>query len=287
MTSGQAGLDRPGDSIHEEFSRMNNELVTLQRAIAQRNAQLNEFAAELEQRVADRTRQLRDANAELETLAYAMAHDMRAPARQVDALAELLEDCLAGSPREQQWLALMRAASQRQCALVEDILEYLRLGTTPMSRERIDMGEEVALAIAEARARYPGGPPQWRVGDLPPAFGDRALVRAILRNLLDNAAKFGGGQADGVVEVGACAGEGPTEYFVRDNGVGFDSQLAGQLFKPFARLHPEADYPGMGIGLAIVKRLVARHEGRVWAQSAPGQGATFHFTLEGPHHAAG
>lgn len=287
MNEGTFGLDRPEDPLYAELSRVNSELVNVQRELAQRNAALEQLAATLDLRVAERTEQLQQSNSELETLAYAMAHDLRAPARHVDAFASLLENSGAAGlqPREREWLAMMRAAAQRQCALIDDILGYLRLGSAEMSRERIDMHAEVARIIAEVRDEHPGARIEWKVGNLPPAFADRALVHTILRNLIDNAVKFTSRQSAAAIEIGVQSHGGELAFFVSDDGAGFDPQRAARMFKPFERLHSPADYPGLGIGLAIVKRLVTRHDGRLWAESAPRKGATFHFTLGHGRHA--
>lgn len=265
-----------------DLSRLNSELVALQRDLSQRNAQLTALTLELEERVAERTRHLAQANEELETLAYAMAHDLRAPARHVDGLAALLEASAARlDEREREWLALMRRAASRQSALIEDILGYLRLGSARLVRQPIDMTEKADRVIDELGVKPAAARVTWEVQALPPASGDPTLVDAILRNLLDNALKFSAGSAAPAITIGADTTSSPVAYFVRDNGVGFDPTRARQMFKPFERLHAEARFSGLGIGLAIVKRLVARHGGRVWAHSQPGDGATFHFTLGG------
>jgi light-regulated signal transduction histidine kinase (bacteriophytochrome) len=273
--------DRPDDAVYADLSRLNSELVTLQRDLSQRNAQLTALTLELEERVAERTRHLAEANEELETLAYAMAHDLRAPARHVDGLAALLEEASSErlAAREREWLALMRRAASRQSALIEDILGYLRLGSARLVRQPIDMAEKVSRVIDELGLQPAAARVEWQVQALPPASGDPALVTAILRNLLDNAVKFSARSAAPAITIGADATSTPVAYFVRDNGVGFDPARARQMFKPFERLHAETQFSGLGIGLAIVKRLVSRHGGRVWAHSQPGDGATFHFTL--------
>ena len=234
----------------------------------------------LEARVGERTRHLAQANEELETLAYAMAHDLRGPARHVEAFASLLEGSAVPLPaREREWLGHMRRAAARQSALIDDILDYLRLGSARLVREDVDMAEEVGEVIDELRVEPAGARVAWGVGPLPPASADRSLVRAILRNLLGNAVKFSSRARAPAIEVGARTDSAGTVYCVRDNGVGFDAARTGMMFKPFERFHDEADFSGLGIGLAIVKRLVSRHEGLVWAESAPGEGAAFFFTL--------
>jgi light-regulated signal transduction histidine kinase (bacteriophytochrome) len=279
--SGAPEVDRRDGDLYEEMTRLNNELATAQRVLAQRNGELAQLAAMLDLRVAERTDQLQNANAELETLAFAMAHDLRAPARHVEAFAEMLEDSAAAqlAPRERDWLAKMRAASRLQSALIEAILAYLRLGSAPMHRESLDMNAEVALAIKEVGLEGAQAPVSWSIETLPPAFADRALVREILRNLVGNAVKFTSLQAAPAIEIGSRQHDGEVAFFIRDNGAGFDAQRAVNMFKPFERMHTESEFPGLGMGLAIIRRLVLRHGGRVWAESTPRHGATFHFTL--------
>lgn len=280
MTQSRSPPDRPADLVYEDLSRLNNELVTLQRRLSQRNADLVAFNAELESRVTERTRHLEQSNEELETLAYAMAHDLRAPARHVEAFAGLLEDSSCDlPPREREWLRMMCASARRQSALIEDILGYLRLGSSHFLRERIDMELEVRDVAGELMRKQPRKDVEWSIGELAPASGDRALVRAILRNLLANALKFSAGASPPRLQVRSRSERGEVVYSVCDNGVGFDPARVAKMFRPFERFHCEAQFPGLGIGLAIVKRLVTRHDGRAWAESAPARGATFHFTL--------
>lgn len=217
----------------------------------------------------------------LETLAYAMAHHLRAPARHVEAFAALLEGAAAALPaREREWLAFIRRAAALQSALMEDILAYLHLGSARLVRQRLDMAQEAGELVAELRLQPAGARVAWSLGVLPAAFGDRTLARAILRNLLGNAVKFSSRAPSPAIQIGACGDGAAGVFFVRDNGVGFDPRRAPMMFKPFERCHDDPDLAGHGMGLAIVKRLVTRHGGRVWADSAPGDGATFHFTLQ-------
>jgi signal transduction histidine kinase len=237
-----------------------------------------EWEALLELRVRERTRELQRANEELESLAYAMAHELRAPARHVEAFAALLEDALNPSPREKGWLGHMRQASRRQGKLIEDILGFLRLGAVPIVRERVDVREAVRETIEELTRQRPEVEVLWVVGEMPRVEADAALVRVILRNLMDNALRFAATHPQPRVETGCTLCEGRCVFHVRDNGPGFDPAHAGRLFQPFERLHSGGD--GLGIGLAIVNRLIRRHGGEIWAQSAPGHGAAFFFRLE-------
>ena len=272
-------MSRPEDAIYEELSRLNNELVTAQRALAQRNAELSSLTRELEARVAQRTRHLADSNDELETLAYAMAHDLRAPARHVEGLASMLMEAAVDLPVPQRaWVGMMRDASCRQAALIEHILGYLQLGSARLERQPLDMTVEVALVAKETRLAWPDVDFTWAIDELPPALGDPVLVRVILRNLLGNAAKFTSRQPSPRICVSARSERGQVVYRVADNGVGFDALHAPRMFRPFQRFHG-GDFAGLGMGLAVVKRLVTRHDGQVSCESSPDGGATFAFSL--------
>lgn len=236
-----------------------------------------DWEAALELRVQERTWELQRANEELESLAYAMAHELRAPARHVEAFAALLEAGLDLPPREKGWLMHMCQASRRQSKLIEDILGFLQLGAAPVGRGQVDIGEAAREIIEELERQQPYVEVRWVVGDLPPARGDAALVRVILRNLLDNAAKFAAASDEPRVELDTTWAGGRPIYHVRDNGPGFEPGRSGRLFQPFERLHAGGD--GLGIGLAVVKRLIRRHGGDIWAKSSPGAGATFSFYL--------
>jgi PAS domain S-box-containing protein len=245
---------------------------------------LQRINEELEIVVSERTRNLVEANAELQTITYTLAHDLRAPARLVAGFAGRLTDTYGTTIPEQgkHWLSLMTASANRQAQLVEDMLSYMKLGFKPVEREPIDMNalaaELTETASADA-ARH--GPIEWRIGQLLAVEGDRALVRVILTNLISNALKYSAQAAHPAIEIGHLdRDKQPTAYYIRDNGVGFDQAQASKLFGLFQRFHDPGEYPGTGIGLAIVKRLVEKHGGRIWAESTPGAGATFTFTLQ-------
>jgi light-regulated signal transduction histidine kinase (bacteriophytochrome) len=159
--------------------------------------------------------------------------------------------------------------------LVDELLTLARLSRAGLARQPVDMGRLAASVASELKTAYPEGTVE--VGGLPPATGDETLVRQALVNLIDNGLKYSSRSPAPRVEVGWNAAE--SAYFVRDNGVGFDMAYAGKLFGTFERLHAETEFPGSGIGLAIVKRVIERHGGRAWARGAEGEGATFYFTL--------
>jgi PAS domain S-box-containing protein len=239
--------------------------------------------SELENRVADRTGELRVANEELEAFSYSVAHDLRAPLRAIDGYARLLTEehgaALAGGSAD--YLERIHGNVARMARLIDDLLAFARVGRRGLSAARVDMGT-LAVEVSDALSRdYPRTAVS--ITRLPAAWGDAAMLRQVLENLISNALKFSAAQPAPAVTVSSTPAENGQVFFVADNGVGFDMRHAGKLFGVFERLHGEGEYPGTGVGLAIVQRIVQRHKGRVWAESAPGQGATFYFELpDGP-----
>ena len=250
--------------------------LLLSNAALQRS--LQEHAAALE----TANRDLALANGELAAFNHSVSHDLRAPLRSLGGLAKLLlERHGPGLPEETQ--RLMRAMGisvDRMQHLVDDLLRLSSFGHGAIEPLPVDMAQLARSVVDELRADQPARPLELRIGELPPARGDASLLRQVLVNLLSNAFKFTRLCERACIEVDAHAGEhGVTVYRVRDNGAGFDLAQAGQLFGPFRRLHRADQFEGNGVGLSIVKRIVERHGGRIWAEAAPGKGATFSFTL--------
>ena len=236
---------------------------------------------ELEQRVVARTADLSAANRELESFAYSISHDLRAPLRGIDGFSQLLLDEYRDRLDEQGrgYLDRVRRAAQRMGTLIDDILELSRVSRQPMRRDRVDLSR-LAHDIADELGR--AAPQRLVALRLMPgccARGDPQLLRLLLQNLLENAWKYTGKTAQARIEFGCESHGGETVFHVRDNGVGFDMRYADRLFAPFQRLHGADEFEGTGIGLATVARIAQRHGGRVWAEAAVGQGATFRFTL--------
>jgi PAS domain S-box-containing protein len=239
------------------------------------------FNLELEQRVAARTADLEAANKELEAFAYSVSHDLRSPLRAIDGFSNiLLEDYRDKLDDEgRRLLAVVRDNTKRMEQLIEDILKFSRAGRLEINYAVIDMEQMARSVFAELQAAAGSGKPQLEVGQLPQAHGDSAMLRQVFVNLIANAIKFSRTRANPQIVVGATEKDGETVYFVKDNGVGFDMQYADKLFGVFQRLHSVNEFEGTGIGLAIVKRIIARHGGRVWAEGKVGEGATFYFSI--------
>lgn len=258
--------------------------VAAQLAIALSQARLlarvKEHAAELESRVQQRTAELEASNKELESFSYSVSHDLRAPLRAVDGYARMLEEDYGARLDDEgrRLLGVVRGASVRMGQLIDDLLAFSRLGRQEPVRRPLDMTALVREVLAEM------GAARVELAVLPAASADAALLSQVWSNLLGNAVKYSGKRADARVEVGGREAPAETVYWVRDNGVGFDMRYADKLFGVFQRLHRADEFPGTGVGLAIVQRVVARHGGRVWAESRPGEGACFYFSL--PREAA-
>ncbi len=246
--------------------------------LAIQNAQWN---AQLEQRVAERTRQLEAANQELESLAYTIAHDLRIPARAMHGFASILKEAEAENlnPASLQRLDRIRDSAKLMGQQVDDLLEFMRAGHVALRIQPVDMNSLVETARASLEKEMKGRDIRVRVQDLPACQGDRVLLRQVWVNLISNAIKFTRARPVAEIEIGAREVEEKTEYFIRDNGVGFDMKFTGNLFGAFQRLHHPDEYGGTGMGLAIVQRILQRHGGSIRAEAEEGKGAAFYFTL--------
>ncbi len=242
------------------------------------------LSEELEKRVADRTTALAASNQELEAFSYSVSHDLRAPLRNISGFAELLHTRLRPKidPDEAHYLDLVAAESVRLGQLIDSLLGFSKLSRTALEHGRCDLAALVAAVREELAPACVDRQIDWRIGFLPTVEGDPTLLRQVFANLVGNALKFTRHRSPAVIEIAAQPpAPGATEVvvFVRDNGAGFDPKYTDKLFGVFQRLHSAKDFEGTGIGLANVRRIVARHGGRVWAEGRPDQGATFFVAL--------
>jgi PAS domain S-box-containing protein len=244
-------------------------------------AEIRSLKHALELRVVERTAELAAANKELEAFCYSVSHDLRAPLRSIDGFSQALLDDHADrlDAEGQDCLRRVRSASQRMSRLIDALLGLSQVTRSEMRREPVDLSRLARAVAADLARTQPDRQVEWHVAEGLVANGDAPLVRLLLENLLGNAWKFTSKNPRARIELGATEYDGAPAFFVRDDGAGFDMAYADRLFGPFQRLHEATEFEGTGIGLATVRRIVHRHGGRVWAESAVEQGATFYFTL--------
>jgi signal transduction histidine kinase len=252
------------------------------REIQYRDAELRRARDELEKRVSDRTRDLVSANREMEAFSYSVSHDLRGPLEALNGFSYVLQTKHASQldSAGKEAIENIRAAARRMSQLIDDLLNLSRLTTSSMHREPVDLSA-FARSIMEELCREA---PERRVEFVAPAsavvYGDPRLLRIVMDNLLRNAWKYTSRHERARIELGREEKNGRVVYFVKDDGSGFDERSADRLFQPFQRLHSPVEFPGNGIGLATVRRIIQRHGGEVWAQGAVEKGATFYFTLQ-------
>jgi signal transduction histidine kinase len=248
-----------------------------ERRLAQRG--MEALTQELQQSV----ERLRVANGELEAFSYSVSHDLRAPLRAIDGFSRILSDEHAADLPDEglRYLGLVRTNVHEMASLIDGLLAFSRLGQQELTMRPVDVKALVGQVVTELTADVGERSIEVSVGDLPPAEADPVLLRQVFANLIGNAIKYTRDVETARIAIGSADGGDPPVYFVRDNGAGFDMRHAGKLFRVFQRLHRTEEFEGSGIGLALVARIVARHGGRIWAEAAPGAGATFSFSLAG------
>ena len=245
--------------------------------------QTEEENKKLNEEITYRAAELEVANIELETFAYSVSHDLRAPLRSMEGFSQaLLEDCQDILNDEcKNYLRRIQGSAELMAQLIDDMLRLSRITRADMIMDNIDLSGMVQNIAAKLKKDEPKRNVKFTISPEITAYGDEKLLSIMMENLLENAWKFTGKIPEAQIEFGTTERDGHKTYFMRDNGVGFDMTYANKLFKPFQRLHSTSEFPGSGIGLASVQRIVQRHGGKVWAEGKVGEGATFYFTLGG------
>jgi light-regulated signal transduction histidine kinase (bacteriophytochrome)/CheY-like chemotaxis protein len=242
---------------------------------------LHREVAELHERERQRSKELAVAYQDLESFSYSISHDLKAPLRSIDGFAQILAEEFASQLGDEgrRIINIIRSGSQRMDQLIAGLLEFSRAGRAALDLDHIDMTLLADAAAAEVRSLHTGPPPLIEIGDLPPIKGDVTVMRQVWCNLIGNALKYSAKRSQPQIKISGNVEDHEAVYQVQDNGAGFDMRHAAKLFGVFQRLHHAEEFPGTGVGLAIVQRIVARHGGRIWAHSEPNGGACFQFAL--------
>lgn len=269
--------------VEEEKALINAIATHVKETIERRNAieEIKQLNTELEKRVAERTSQLEAANKELESFSYSVSHDLRAPLRAIDGFSKILIDEYKGSLDDEaiRLLNIICSNTEKMSQLIDDLLSFSRLSQQNLEKVRVDMKELVSEVTSELEVLHPGKKPDIRLEEISPAYGDPNMLKQVLINLLNNAIKFTSLKENGQIKIGSKNSNGDNIYYISDNGVGFNMKYADKLFGVFQRLHSNKEFEGTGVGLALCKKIVNRHGGKIWAEGKINEGATFYFTL--------
>ena len=236
---------------------------------------------DLNARLQDKVIKIELANEALETYSYSVSHDLRAPLRHMSGFADLLQKRMKDrlDNDEARYLALISDAAKKMDRLIADLLNYSRLGQQELKKSEVDLNQLVDESVSQLAIITTGRDITWNLGKLPVVYGEQSLLKLVFVNLISNAVKFTSTRSSAEIEIGCETAADEDICFIRDNGVGFSMEHEDRLFGVFQRLHPESKFEGSGIGLANVRRIMALHGGRTWAEGAVDKGATFYFTL--------
>lgn len=261
----------------EQTSKLQKQLEENKRLIVQ----VEEARRTLERRVEERTAQLQDANRELESFSYSVSHDLRAPIRHISGFVDMLAKRAGPTldPSSAHYLSVIAGSAKYAGNLVDDLLAFSRMGRANMMRAHVKVNSIVEQAMSDLTPDISGRNIEWTIGELGQVTADASMLRLVWRNLIANAVKYTRNRDVAKVEIGREDADDEARFFVRDNGVGFNMQYVDKLFGVFQRLHTGDQFEGTGIGLANVRRIIARHGGRTWAEGEVDRGATFWFAL--------
>jgi signal transduction histidine kinase len=263
------------------LEKTNLELISHEHDLVKSEDMIKQLNSDLEKKIEERTVQLRDINNELEAFTYSVSHDLRAPLRAIDGYARILdEDYQAKLDRQgKHFLSVITKNARYMGQLIDDLLEFSRTSRTEIVKSSFNTSEEVKAIINDLRATETDRDLEISVSNLENCPGDSNMLKQVWVNLISNAIKYTRKTPHAKIAIGCSRDVGATTYFVKDNGVGFDMEYIGKLFGVFQRLHRKEDFEGTGVGLALVKRILDRHHGRVWAEARLNEGATFFFSL--------
>jgi light-regulated signal transduction histidine kinase (bacteriophytochrome) len=277
------------DWLEQRLAERTRELEASNQALRQEIAEreraqmdLERLNAELERRVRERTAELQTTNHELEAFVYSVSHDLRAPLRGVNGWSRALVEEFRGDMDERalEYLNRIRSEGQRMAFLIEDLLRLSRISRVEIQAARVDLSKLAEAVTTRVREGHPNRQIEFCILPGMLTLSDAGLLEVVLTNLVDNAVKFTSREPMARIDLGQTRQNDQDVFYVRDNGIGFDMAHADRIFGPFQRLHNAHEFPGTGIGLATARRIVQRHGGSIWAESKPGDGATFYFTLD-------
>jgi len=269
--------------IEDDLSRARDRLQVEVEQRKQREGEIRK----LNQKLANRAAELESSNKELESFAYSVSHDLRAPLRHVVGFSELLQKQAASllDDKSQRYIKTILDSAKKMGKLIDDLLSFSRIGRAETKKSLVNLEQLVKDVVSEIEQETRGREIAWKIDALPVCYGDRSMLMLVLANLVSNAVKFTRMRTRAEIEIGCADGDNDDlEVFVRDNGAGFDMQYANKLFGVFQRLHRADEFEGTGIGLATVQRIIHRHGGKVRAEGAVDQGATFYFSLPKAQH---